>query len=250
MVPGEREQARKGPAVLPALRALVVAAELGAHHWRSADGRRRSHARAILEFPADRHHGQGRALSLADRRHTGVDMTTAHTTQHSSLKSRSSSLDLIKWLAMLTMVIDHLRLVWPEMSNLFILGRLSFPLFCVAIAANVARSKPGELLTAANGRYLALMLVFAAISEVPYRYISTSGSFNVLVTLALGLVIAWGWQHRTLLSSAMALMAAAIAYVLDDPLMYGLYGALVPAAVLLAIKRPGALWLLPAVLCR
>ena len=176
-------------------------------------------------------------------------MTTAHTTQHSSLKSRSSSLDLIKWLAMLTIVIDHLRLVWPEMSNLFILGRLSFPLFCVAIAANVARSKPGELLTAANGRYLALMLVFAAISEVPYRYISTSGSFNVLVTLALGLVIAWGWQHRTLLSSAMALMAAAIAYVLDDPLMYGLYGALVPAAVLLAIKRPGALWLLPAVLC-
>lgn len=48
----------------------------------------------------------------------------------------------------------------------------------------------GELFTAANGRYLALMLVFAAISEVPYRYISTSGSFNVLVTLALGLVIA------------------------------------------------------------
>jgi hypothetical protein len=45
-------------------------------------------------------------------------MTTAHTTQQFSLKSRSSSLDLIKWLAMLTMVIDHLRLVWPEMSNL------------------------------------------------------------------------------------------------------------------------------------
>jgi hypothetical protein len=82
------------------------------------------------------------------------------------------------------------------------------------------------------------MLLFAAISEVPYRYISTSGSFNVLVTLALGLVIAWGWQHRTLLSSAMALMAAAVAYVLDDPLMYGFYGALVPAAVLVAIKNP------------
>nr|WP_262924668.1 conjugal transfer protein TraX [Pseudomonas fluorescens] len=167
----------------------------------------------------------------------------------SPLKSRSSSLDLIKWLAMLTMVIDHLRLVWPELSNLFIPGRLSFPLFCVAIAANVVRSKQGELLTVANGRYLALMLVFAAISEVPYRYISTSGSFNVLVTLALGLVIAWGWQHRTLLSIALAIMSAAIAYVLDDPLMYGFYGALVPAAALIAIKRPGVLWLLPAALC-
>ncbi len=176
-------------------------------------------------------------------------MTTARTTQQSSLKSRSSSLDLIKWLAMLTMVIDHLRLVWPQMSNLFIPGRLSFPFFCVAIAANVARSKPGELLTAANGRYLALMLLFAGISEVPYRYISASGSFNVLATLVLGLVIAWGVQHRTSLSGVMALAAVTMAYVLDDPLMYGFYGALVPAALLLAIKRPGILWLLPATLC-
>ncbi|WP_460160673.1 TraX family protein [Pseudomonas sp. S2_B10] len=176
-------------------------------------------------------------------------MTSAQNPPYSSQISRSSSLDLIKWLALLTMVIDHLRLVWPEMSNLFIAGRLSFPLFCVAIAANVARSKQGALLTRANGRYLALMVLFAAISEVPYRYVSTSGSFNVLVTLALGLLIAWGWQHRTLLSSATALMAVAIAYVMDDPLMYGFYGALVPAAVLVAIKKPGVLCLLPAALC-
>lgn len=175
-------------------------------------------------------------------------MTVAPMTVQHSRKRRSSSLDLIKWLAMLTMVIDHLRLVWPDMTNLFIPGRLSFPLFCVAIAANVARSKPGELLTPASGRYLALMLLFAAISEVPYRYISTSGSFNIMVTLALGLVIAWGVQHRTLLSGAMALIALSVAYVLNDSLMYGVYGALVPAAVLLAIKRPGALWLLPAAL--
>ncbi len=119
-------------------------------------------------------------------------MTTVAATSHFSLKSRSSSLDLIKWLAMLTMVIDHLRLVWPDMTYLFIPGRLSFPLFCVAIAANVARSAPGELLTAANGRYLALMLLFAVISEVPYRYISNSDSVNVLVTLAIGLVIRLG----------------------------------------------------------
>lgn len=175
-------------------------------------------------------------------------MTVAPMTVQPSRKCRSSSLDLIKWLAMLTMVIDHLRLVWPDITNLFIPGRLSFPLFCVAIAANVARSKPGELLTPANGSYLGLMLLFAAISEVPYRYISTSGSFNIMVTLALGLVIAWGVQHRTLLSGAMALIALAVGYAMHDPLMYGVYGALVPAAVLLAIKRPGALWLLPAAL--
>lgn len=176
-------------------------------------------------------------------------MIETHPDLNPSLKGRSASLDLIKWLAMLTMVIDHLRLVWPELSTPFIPGRLSFPLFCVAIAANVARSRRGEWLTYKNGRYLALMLLFAAISQVPYRMISTSGSYNVLLTLALGLVVAWGCHHRTLLSGAMALFAGAIASALDDPLMFGFYGVLVPASVLLVINRPAVLWLLPAGLC-
>ncbi|MDN5539792.1 TraX family protein, partial [Comamonas sp.] len=32
-------------------------------------------------------------------------------------------------------------------------------------------------------------------------------------------------------------------------LMYGVFGALLPAALLLAIQRPGLVWLLPASLC-
>lgn len=165
------------------------------------------------------------------------------------IKNRNAGQDLIKWLAMITMFIDHLRLVWPEMGDLFIVGRLAFPLFCVAIAANVARTSTGELLTAANGRYLILMILFAIISEVPYRYISTSGLFNVLVTLTLGLLVTWGTHHRTWLAGALAITAGALAYLLNDTLMYGFYGVLVPATVLIAIKRPGILWLLPALLC-
>lgn len=165
------------------------------------------------------------------------------------IKNRNAGQDLIKWLAMITMFIDHLRLVWPEMGDLFIVGRLAFPLFCVAIAANVARTGPGELLTAANGRYLILMILFAIISEVPYRYISTSGLFNVLVTLTLGLLVTWGIHHRTWLAGALAITAGALAYLLNDTLMYGFYGVLVPATVLIAIKWPGILWLLPALLC-
>lgn len=166
-----------------------------------------------------------------------------------AIKHRNAGQDLIKWLAMITMVIDHLRLVWPEMGDLFIVGRLAFPLFCVAIAANVARTKPGELLTVPNSRYLIMMILFAIISEVPYRFISTSGLFNVLVTLTLGLLVTWGVHHRTWLAGAMAAAAGVLAYLLDDSLMYGFYGVLVPAAVLIAIKRPGILWLLPAFLC-
>ncbi|WP_233903651.1 hypothetical protein [Pseudomonas ogarae] len=44
----------------------------------------------------------------------------------------------------------------------------------------------------------------------------------------------------------MAFLAGAIASAQDDPLMFGFYGVLVPASVLLVINRPTVLWLLPA----
>ena len=100
-----------------------------------------------------------------------------------------------------------------------------------------------------NGRYLALLVLFAALSEVPYRMVSTSGTFNVLVTLALGLLVAWGVQHRTLESLVLAGGAILAAYLLSEPLMFGFYGVFVPAALVLAIKRPELFALLPVALC-
>ncbi len=166
-----------------------------------------------------------------------------------SAAERHSGQDLIKWIALITMVLDHIRLAWPASSDLFVLGRLSFPLFCLAVAINVSRNQPGELFTRSNGRYLAFLVLFAALSEVPYRLVSTSGTFNVLVTLALGLLIAWGVQHRTLESLVLAGGAILAGYMLSEPLMYGFYGVFVPAALVLAIKRPELFALLPVVLC-
>ena len=53
---------------------------------------------------------------------------------------RDAGLDLVKWLAMLSMLLDHLRYLWPDAYGLFVVGRLAFPLFCLGIAANVART--------------------------------------------------------------------------------------------------------------
>lgn len=161
---------------------------------------------------------------------------------------RDIPLDLIKWLAMLTMLLDHLRLLWSDAHALFIPGRLAFPLFCLAIAANVARSRPGQLLSQSNTRYLGWMLVFSVISEGVYRPISALGTLNVMFTLTLGLLVAWGFQHRNTLSAALAVGAAVAAAWLDERLMYGFLGCLLPAALLLAIKRPGPIWLVPALL--
>lgn len=163
--------------------------------------------------------------------------------------ARNGALDLVKWLAMLSMLLDHLRLLWPGLHSLFIPGRLAFPLFCLAIAANVARARTGQLVSESNARYLGYMLVYALISEVVYRPISPLGTLNVMFTLVLGLLIAWGFQYRTRPSAGMALCAAVLGAWMDEPLMYGFSGCLLPAALLLAIKRPGLTWLLPAVLC-
>jgi len=166
-----------------------------------------------------------------------------------SLHTRDTNLDLIKWLAMLTMLLDHLRYVWPD-EWLFIVGRLAFPLFCLGIAANVARSQPGDLYTDDNVRYLGWMAAFTLISELPYRLLSSgSSTINVMPTLMLGLLIAWGVHHRGRDGFVLALVGVSVAVLIQERLMYGVFGALLPAALLLAIQRPGLVWLLPAALC-
>lgn len=161
-----------------------------------------------------------------------------------------ANLDLVKWLAMLTMLVDHLRYVWPETEWFFIAGRLAFPLFCLGIAANVARSQSGALYSDANARYLGWMAAFAVISELPYRLLSSeSSTLNVMPSLLLGLLIAWGAQHRGRNGFVLALAGVSVAVLIQDRLMYGVFGALLPTALLLAMQRPGLAWLLPAALC-
>lgn len=163
---------------------------------------------------------------------------------------RDANLDLIKWLAMLTMLLDHLRYVWPEAEWLFIVGRLAFPLFCLGIAANVARSPSGALYTDDNVRYLGWMVAFTVISELSYRLLSSdSSTLNVMPSLLLGLLITWGAHHRGRDGFVLALAGVSLTVLIQDRLMYGIFGALLPTALLLAMQRPGLAWLLPAALC-
>ncbi|WP_331281602.1 TraX family protein [Pseudomonas viridiflava] len=164
---------------------------------------------------------------------------------------RNHGLDLVKWIALITMVIDHLRLVWPELAVTFIPGRISFPFFCLAIAANVARGTPGRLATLSNGRYITFMVFFSLISEVPYQLFLDSETFNVFPSLTLGLLVALGLYQRIALGLGLALATLVVAFILEQDLMYGVYGVLLPTAFVLAIKRPAlpALALIPAVTC-
>ena len=162
--------------------------------------------------------------------------------------TRDAGLGLVKWLAMLSMLIDHLRYLWPDTYGLFVIGRLAFPLFCLGIAANVARTRSGELFSEGNARYLGWLLAFSLLSELPYRLLSPeSATLNVMPTLSLGLLLAWGIHHADRNSLFLAATALVVALLLHRQLMYGVIGVTLPAACVLGLKGV-RWWLLPAAL--
>ncbi|WPP00300.1 TraX family protein [Pseudomonas sp. HR96] len=161
-------------------------------------------------------------------------------------QGRDHALDLLKWLAILSMVLDHLRYVGWSLEFLYVPGRLAFPWFCLAIAANVARRPGAEIRLG----YLGWMLLFAVLAEVPYRwFVRPDDPLNVMPTLALGLLIANACHSRQLRSGLLAGVALLLGVIFRDQLMFGLPGVLLPTACLLVLHRP--LWwaVLPGLLC-
>lgn len=162
---------------------------------------------------------------------------------------RSVGLDLVKWTAIVTMVADHLRYLWPGADGLFVVGRLAFPLFCLAIAVNLGRSQTDASGSGTNLRYLGWMLVFALVSEIPYRWLDGgTQTFSVMPTLLLGLLVAQGVHHRHWPVRCLGVASAMLAAWFSLQLMYGLPGVLLPAAWLLARRQGGVAWGLPCLL--
>lgn len=101
----------------------------------------------------------------------------------------------LKWIAMLTMIMDHTGMVlFPQYIVLRIIGRLAFPIYCFLLVE-------GAVHTSNKKRYLIRLLVFALISEIPVDLICTgkvwslSGQ-NVFFTLTIGLAAIFLLQSR------------------------------------------------------
>lgn len=156
--------------------------------------------------------------------------------------ARDRSLDLLKWLALAGMSIDHLRFLIPGHPLLawcFVPGRLAFPLFCLALAANLARGRPGAF-GSAERRHLGALLLFAVLSEPAHDLMLGNGhKFNILVSLAIGWGIAWGCSALQRGSLLLAGLLAAGAAWLHASLTYGMPGVLLPTLCLLALQRGG-----------
>ena len=164
--------------------------------------------------------------------------------------NRIASLDLLKWLALAAMVLDHLSYLAPEyLASLIFPGRLAFPLFCGVIAAHAFRQPPGSLTDSKNWEYLKRLIVFGCVSQLFFLLYLEQPQANILFTLAIGLALALAYHHRASHIGVWALLIGVLAfgYSWRELISYGLSGILLPMAFVYAMKeRTVETWLLPA----
>lgn len=134
----------------------------------------------------------------------------------------------LKILAIITMLIDHTgAILFPKITLLRIIGRLSFPIFAFLISE-------GLFHTSNIKAYLLRLFAFALISEVPFDLafhgrIYDSGEQNIFFTLFLGLAAIVFLQtylaKNSVVSIALAGAAALLAEVLHTD--YGWFGVVI-----------------------
>lgn len=103
------------------------------------------------------------------------------------MRFKCLSIEMLKLLACITMLLDHIgATVYPSMA-LRIIGRVAFPIYCFALCQ-------GFYHTRSKAKYLLRLGICAVVTE-PFFDLLFSGGFtweyqNVLVTLFLGLLMA------------------------------------------------------------
>ena len=145
----------------------------------------------------------------------------------------------LKWIALVTMIIDHVGLLLLEPYSIpywiaRYVGRLAFPLYCFLLVEGFVHTRDVK-------RYLGRLALFAVISEIPFDLVhdrfrlgdSWQGfltdlvwSQNVFFTLVIGLVALWGYvrlhnQRQTELAIVWCAAMGGLAWLLRTDYGFG-----------------------------
>ncbi|WP_367275868.1 TraX family protein [Niallia sp. MER 6] len=98
--------------------------------------------------------------------------------------------EILKLIAIISMLIDHIGLIFfPESTFMRILGRIAFPIFAFHIAK-------GYVHTSSKMNYISRLLIFAAISQIPYMFLLKTYNLNILFTLTLSVILISCIQYK------------------------------------------------------
>ena len=99
---------------------------------------------------------------------------------------------VIKLIACLTMLLDHIGYSWPALAVLRAPGRLSFPLFVFLMTEGFRH-------TSSRPRYALRLGVFALLSQIPFSLLLSGRPFfpkgNVIFTLLLSMLLLWQLEY-------------------------------------------------------
>ena len=111
------------------------------------------------------------------------------------LQFGDGAIEGIKWLGLVLMTIDHINkyLLAAAAPWMFACGRAALPLFCVALAYNLAR--PEAIREGAFQRTALRLAGFGALASAPFMALGGLGwgwwPLNIMFTLCLGTTCAW-----------------------------------------------------------
>lgn len=151
---------------------------------------------------------------------------------------RTKQLDILKAIAMLSMLIDHIGLLFfPEQDWFRQIGRLAFPLFAFFLAQ-------GFIYTSSRKKYFSRLLLFGVIFQVPFVWLNQGSELDlwqvnqIPMLLYAGLVLVvleqakqtdkvWLKPVFISLSLLLAFVPEVLMYYFPDlSLPYGAYGIL------------------------
>jgi len=149
-----------------------------------------------------------------------------------------ASLDTLKVVAAVYMVVDHINLVCFDdaFSWMFYIGRGSFPLFAFVMACHLCRDMPLD-------RYLKRLVVFALLSQPIFVLALHEDVLNILFTLALGAVVArWAvgqalWRRNLLYGVALS------SVFFEEAIDFDLIGIMLPALFVSVMRGERFAWL-------
>ena len=176
-------------------------------------------------------------------------MNIMSTTQRFSLERAltlsSSQQEALKWLAILSMLIDHLNQItfMGHLSALSYFGRLAFPLFAFLIAYNLVRRD------VAARRYVSPLLIFGLLSQPIYVWAFERSELNIFFTLLLGvlyvLLVQWlrGRIHplaaHSLVLLLLVLPSSYVSYPLFGPFLIPILAAFLRSPSLVMVPFIG-----------